>query len=258
MKGFGRMRLGRKKQTGFTLIELLVVIAIIAILAAILFPVFAQAREKARAASCLSNMKQLGLAYMMYDQDYDETGPPLWWWTQAFWPTFIYPYVKNQGLFRCPDDSYGATFVWPQDNPQNLLRSYMLYVGASAMGNTGGKEAGVEQPANFIVFVEKNSNSHEPWPEMYCPPEPDQCCSQYACGPNNAGTNYDRIICPGQTPRHNGGYNWLLMDGHTKWMRIEQTMHQSQVPAGGNVDWWHLCKETMWDPTPSDPNTGAN
>src|SRR5215470_7938316 len=92
------------RRTGFTLIELLVVIAIIAILAAILFPVFAQARSKARAISCLSNMKQLGLGMMMYVQDYDETYPTSWnaWGQTSAWGIYpqvwcdmIYPYVKN-------------------------------------------------------------------------------------------------------------------------------------------------------------------
>jgi len=127
------------RRSGFTLIELLVVIAIIAILAAILFPVFAQAREKARQAMCQSNLKQIGLGYLMYAQDYDELGAPMWakscldptggqiancapgvftgttWGT--YWPDEIYPYVKlgksrgannaqgskgNRGVFACP------------------------------------------------------------------------------------------------------------------------------------------------------------
>ena len=91
----------RKHLRGFTLIELLVVIAIIAILAAILFPVFAQAREKARAISCLSNCKQSGTAFYMYVQDYDETllkmGSGVDWWS------LIYPYTKNLQLYYCPD-----------------------------------------------------------------------------------------------------------------------------------------------------------
>jgi prepilin-type N-terminal cleavage/methylation domain-containing protein/prepilin-type processing-associated H-X9-DG protein len=104
-----------KYRQGFTLIELLVVIAIIAILAAILFPVFAQAREKARATSCLSNFKQVALGHLMYVQDYDEKFAPFMWgpgdggfsynWETCFtWPQMVFPYVKNWGIFRCPSD----------------------------------------------------------------------------------------------------------------------------------------------------------
>jgi prepilin-type processing-associated H-X9-DG protein len=105
------------------LIELLVVIAIIAILAAILFPVFAQAREKARAATCISNLKQLGLGMVMYSQDYDETFPQ-WKWDQSYasgtvsknnattvWWNAIYPYVKNVGVYACPSQTYNYGIV---------------------------------------------------------------------------------------------------------------------------------------------------
>jgi prepilin-type N-terminal cleavage/methylation domain-containing protein/prepilin-type processing-associated H-X9-DG protein len=117
MKGFTMYR----SRTAFTLIELLVVIAIIAILAAILFPVFAQAREKARAIACLSNVRQTGLAYAMYTQDYDEMTPSISK-EKVFpgldgrlaygpWYYLVMPYVKSWNLFQCPDrrDAFTAT-----------------------------------------------------------------------------------------------------------------------------------------------------
>ena len=111
-----------RSKAGFTLIELLVVIAIIAILAAILFPVFAQAREKARQTACLSNMKQVGTGMSMYVQDYDESYPTVDTTTgvpvprlplpdgriyvgQMGWALQIYPYIKSKAVFVCPSDS---------------------------------------------------------------------------------------------------------------------------------------------------------
>jgi prepilin-type N-terminal cleavage/methylation domain-containing protein/prepilin-type processing-associated H-X9-DG protein len=108
-----------RAKRGFTLIELLVVIAIIAILAAILLPVFAQAREAARRAQCISNMKQLATAFLMYANDYDDTTPQpgYWWyagWTQYGrspiwgWKDSIYPYLKNKDVFRCPSNAWSS------------------------------------------------------------------------------------------------------------------------------------------------------
>jgi len=115
----------RSNRTGFTLIELLVVIAIIAILAAILFPVFAQAREKARAITCVSNLKQMGLAFEMYSQDADEQYPAgvSWYFPGGNgWAGQLYPYVKSTRVYQCPDDSTPTTsFVSYGYNSNNTL-----------------------------------------------------------------------------------------------------------------------------------------
>jgi prepilin-type N-terminal cleavage/methylation domain-containing protein/prepilin-type processing-associated H-X9-DG protein len=129
-----------KPQPGFTLIELLVVIAIIAILAAILFPVFAQARAKARQASSLSNQKQIVLAVLMYAQDYDETLPPYLYAPPGVdifaysdpevtftWPELILPYIKSWDLFRCPADGaanlnqYLSNWGFPANSPEKII-----------------------------------------------------------------------------------------------------------------------------------------
>lgn len=102
----------KSARSGFTLIELLVVIAIIAILAAILFPVFAQAREKARQAACLSGLKQIGLAFAQYVQDYDETTPQIWYGPNSgdqryFWMDALLPYTKSEEFFSsCPSKDF--------------------------------------------------------------------------------------------------------------------------------------------------------
>jgi prepilin-type N-terminal cleavage/methylation domain-containing protein/prepilin-type processing-associated H-X9-DG protein len=133
------MHHNRSHRRAFTLIELLVVIAIIAILAAILFPVFAQAREKARAISCTSNLKHLAMGLIMYTQDYDETLPQ-WRWDHSYsagspgpgevkndatsiWWNAIFPYVKSAGVYTCPDNTY--TFTTAQDGHWGWFTSPM-------------------------------------------------------------------------------------------------------------------------------------
>lgn len=150
------------RKRGFTLIELLVVIAIIAILAAILFPVFARAREKARQTACLSNMKQLGLGFMMYSQDYDETFPGIRFgdgpgqsWPWAVWQGSIdwmgvfthavQPYIKNRGIFQCPSGTEGDN-RWSGRNGMSYCYSEFLYNtdnGWTKQAQIGNAPAGV-------------------------------------------------------------------------------------------------------------------
>src|ERR1700712_4301073 len=111
------------RQRGFTLIELLVVIAIIAILAAILFPVFAKAREKARQTACISNMKQMGLGFMMYVQDNDEAFPSSAYYGYG-WGGKIYPYVKSKPVYTCPDDLHTVEPAILAVSPQVTPISY--------------------------------------------------------------------------------------------------------------------------------------
>ena len=130
----------RSKGGGFTLIELLVVIAIIAILAAILFPVFAQARESARATSCLSNMKQIGLSLRMYSQDYDETYPNIRLLDVdgnlnhgMIWKNVVQVYIKNKGVWGCPSNP--ATTFKPGDKKTGNPGSGIAYQGEGWMSN---------------------------------------------------------------------------------------------------------------------------
>src|SRR5262245_38038059 len=156
---------------GFTLIELLVVIAIIAILAAILFPVFAQARAKARQAMCGSNMRQLGLAFMGYIQDYDETYPPTDYdigTVRYTWPELVNPYIKagikadlrnnknqRQSIFICPDIDVGlpdGAWVAANGSPgTKAILSYGTNVNLCPRGR--GLAAGVAPPVVALAAV---------------------------------------------------------------------------------------------------------
>jgi len=147
------MRSIRNRSNGFTLIELLVVIAIIAILAAILFPVFAKAREKARQASCQSNERQVGLAILQYVQDYDEHFPCGEQFTTApnngsgiGWAGTVQNYIKSTGVFKCPDDSTATNGLFVPD-------SYAA--NSNLIGTTaGGALASLGAPASTVMVVE--------------------------------------------------------------------------------------------------------
>ncbi|MBI5833849.1 MAG: DUF1559 domain-containing protein [Armatimonadetes bacterium] len=195
----------RAQRRGFTLIELLVVIAIIAILAAILFPVFAKAREKARTASCQSNMKQLGVAFVQYAQDYDETLPmcrtcngfvsPVDGTTVTLTFRFsIQPYLKSTQVFKCPSNTSNAT------NDGGIINHYG-YPTDGGVDSTG--------------FSYGTGNCNTSLAKIQSPAEQLQCIEKRDGGPDCASWN----------PRwsgfygHNGFGNFLYCDGHVKTLK---------------------------------------
>ncbi len=208
------MRMGK----GFTLIELLVVIAIIAILAAILFPVFARAREKARQASCLSNVKQLGLAWMSYLQDYDERCCPTrlrdYSSGSEVRKNYAYglmPYVKNVQIFECPSDP--DISGWYSPGPEGYRTSYG-YNCAACGTYTGNKIASFGHPAETIVLLDYENN---------CIKGSNTC----GCGSGGGSCTLSHardMFSRKDVARHNEGVNTLLADGHAKWRKATDLM----------------------------------
>ncbi len=186
------------RKSGFTLIELLVVIAIIAILAAILFPVFARAREKARQASCQSNLKQIALASRMYTSDYDGKLTPVGDAVAYAFTDLLQPYIRNTQIFICPskrgtwDGTPDCTGYPPYAQGQYVVpANYAANMDVSGILPTSPKEDALRHPAETGEYV-----------DGVCP-----FMINY--------TGFDWAV----DPRHNDGANVSFYDGHVKWYR---------------------------------------
>ncbi|HLV80072.1 MAG TPA: DUF1559 domain-containing protein [Chthonomonadaceae bacterium] len=246
-------------RSGFTLIELLVVIAIIAILAAILFPVFARAREQARKTACLSNMKQIGTALYMYAQDYDEILPERYGGDvpgdfdyyqgvgyERTWKNMLYPYIKNLDVFKCPSNdakSHGqqvdSTQGFPNWDPR-FAAGYSMYLPnytpAGLFPNGGSYPqplAGLPYPAQELIIVEGHFRWADTGPWLtYCQPFPGD--PNPNCDPNGID------FWPGQSSWSSGhakqGTNVVYMDSHAKYKHYSATFQDD--PGRNNENDW--------------------
>jgi prepilin-type N-terminal cleavage/methylation domain-containing protein/prepilin-type processing-associated H-X9-DG protein len=215
-----------RRLRGFTLIELLVVIAIIAILAAILFPVFAQAREKARQTTCLSNLKQMALGMRMYSQDYDELYPPHRFgdgvYPRAYtWRAAIFPYLKSLDFQRCPSNAFnkipktGEKGWVERDEP--FPRSYcMNSAGLNDNIFSARSDASVDRPAELVMICECRYG----YPNVH-PSKETWSSFKYSDGWNPTPSSPQGVL---QT--HSGMSNFVFVDGHVKALRPIRTVVQ--------------------------------
>ena len=206
------------RRKGFTLIELLVVIAIIAILAAILFPVFAKAREKARQTACLSNLKQLSLSFMMYTQDYDDTFPANeegdYWCYMLI--EKIEPYIKNKKIQICPSDPSpkDAGFTMPTDGVFVSYDYNVLLGDQIGKGGVPTALANVSMPGQVIML-------HDGVPQPT----------------RNYLAHFSNYFV---SSRHSGGANFAFVDGHSKWFKGADmaTRGQTSTLHEYKISWW--------------------
>jgi len=226
-----------RKRSGFTLIELLVVIAIIAILAAILFPVFAKAREKARMSSCSSNLKQMMLGVIQYTQDYDERYPSArWGGNNAYsWRATTAPYVKSRQLFACPSNPDSQQICAGDGFPRGYCAN-----GAASGGNTQPMDQAPQSIASVIApsqciglacITKRNGGDADIW------------FNDYTAG---VGGNYSGSY------NHMGMGNYAFMDGHVKAMKPSGTINpvnmwdiNNNAATATITAWVALCETTM-------------
>jgi prepilin-type N-terminal cleavage/methylation domain-containing protein/prepilin-type processing-associated H-X9-DG protein len=232
----------RVKLQAFTLIELLVVVAIIAILAGILFPVFATAREKARQTSCLSNSRQIGNAIMLYVQDYDETLPlfydeagsgPANGNPQGYWHNLLSPYIKNYQIFLCPStkSELERRLDTGEGTPEERLELRHRGSGSYGwnywyLGVYGSMSlAQVTSPSETIAVAEIKRTRHAG--ALYPAPNCIGGTGNYRW---EAISEADRILYWDQfADRHSGGNNLTFIDGHAKWYKKSAVEGQPEI-----------------------------
>ncbi len=221
------------RRRGFTLIELLVVIAIIAILAAILFPVFARAREKARQTSCLSNQKQIGLAVLMYAQDYDERFPPDYVGGGEKRVSGFYdccgPYTKNEQMYICPSGHFRFDYARDELTPGDGFYHRWMVAGYGIVNTFSSSSIGYPNFGGNTVWVRASDGGGRPLAEMIRPADVIVAVETYSGAwlmtPAAAGFDNSTLEplpmeesgkAGGMMYRHNGTMNIIYGDGHAK------------------------------------------